>query len=405
MDYLKKPSAKTSIWRYRRRVPLDVQKAVGRAWVEQSLGTGDKREARKRAAIVTTTLEAQWDALRGSASELQRWRQGVEWLNQQPPYNPTGDDTVSLVASDEWDALQEGKVKLPQGATKEAYSAWLRGVNDVKRPRVTLEDAVKAWLKERKPTASVRDGATRVVKQFATLVGDTPLDAITRVQARKYADSLVAAGTAPGTISTYLSYLRIVFTSAINEQLIDDRVNPFAALRVHNDKAPEEDRLPIPRDTCITILREALAHGFDQSDWFAAAMLTTGARPGGLYKAKLVLTDKVPYWQIPREKKSPPRAVPVHPMLLKALAGREPPKYTIRVEQLRRQFIERHEPYTAYQCRHSFNDEARRVDMPLELRLRLMGHSARKVIGENARYGSIEAVLEGAPEWVEKMWR
>jgi hypothetical protein len=59
----------------------------------------------------------------------------------------------------------------------------------------------------------------------------------------------------------------------------------------------------------------------------------------------------------------------------------------------------------AYQCRHSWNDEARRVDIPLELRLRLMGQSARKVIGENARYGSLEAVLAAAPPWIEKMWQ
>jgi hypothetical protein len=34
-----------------------------------------------------------------------------------------------------------------------------------------------------------------------------------------------------------------------------------------------------------------------------------------------------------------------------------------------------------------------------------MGHSARKIIGEYARYGSVDAVPEDTPQWVEKMWK
>jgi len=305
------------------------------------------------------------------------------------------------------EAEKRGKpLPLPPGATRDAYIAWLRGQRVIpERPRVTLNDALKEWLKERRPSPSAESAAKRVVKQFTTLIDGAPLDAITRLQARQYRDGLVAAGSAPGTIETYLAHLRTIFAHALTEGLIPERTNPFTAIRVERDKAPEDERLPIPRDNCLAILRESLAKGFDQSDWFAAALLTTGGRPGGIYKARLVLNAKVPYWQIPREKRSPPRAVPVHPLLLTALDGNEPPRWTIRVQQLRRQFIERQKPYNSYQCRHAFNDEARRVDMPLELRLRLMGQSARRVIGENARYGSIDAVLEAAPEWIAKMWR
>jgi len=408
VEYIRK-SAKSANLQYRRRVPLDLQKQLGgKEWVEQSLGTPDPREAKKRAAMLTAQLEQQWDSLRGG-SELQRWRQGVEWLSQREPLRLDGEEEGEggpdhAWASDEFNRVESGKAKLPNGATPEAYVAWLRGEHTVRPPTVTLKDALKVWLDERRPTESVRSGAARVVEQFSASVGDAPMASVTRSQARRYRDSLVAAGTAPGSIATYLAYLRTVFEHAIKEELIAERVNPFAALKVERDKAAEEDRLPIPREVCMAILKESLAPGFDQSDWFAAAMLTAGGRPGGVFKAKLVLDAKVPYWQIPREKKSPPRAVPVHPLLLRALDGREPPRYTVRAEQVRRHFIDRHKPYTAYQCRHSFNDEARRVDMPLELRLRLMGQSARKVIGENARYGSLEAVLSSAPEWIEKMW-
>jgi integrase len=405
-------SPKTANFQYRRRVPLDVQKAFGKKWVERSLNTADAREAKKRAALITSELDHQWDVIRGSATPLQRWRQGSNWLAQQPSIYPpeyTGepDDPAdpSLWASDEFARVQDGKAKMPPDATPEAYTAWLRGETDVEPPTVTLKDALKLWTEERKPTRSVRDGAARVVEQFRAVANDTPLHLLTRSQARRYRDSLAAAGTAPGTIETYLSYLRTIFENAMREELVPERSNPFAALKIERTKAAEEERLPIPRAQCLEILKTSLAHGFDQSDWFAAALLTTGARPGGLFRAKLDLHGKTPHWQIPREKKSPPRIVPLHPMLITALDGTEPPKFTVRVEQLRKQFIERWKPHVAYSCRHSFNDEARRISMPLELRLRLMGQSARRLIGENARYGSIEAVLQDAPQWIGKMWQ
>ena len=411
VEYVRK-IAKSANLQYRRRVPLDVQQAVGKRWVERSLNTADPREAKKRAAIITAELDRTWDTLRGAATPLQRWQQGSQWLAQQPSIYPpeyTGepDDPAdpTVWTFDELDRLREGKAQVPPGATPEAYGAWLQGKQSIAAPTVTLQDALDLWLKERKPVRSARDGATRVVKQFAALAGDTAMPLITRLQARQYRDGLAAAGTAPGTIETYLSYLRTVFENAIREGLISDRANPFSALKVEKTKFAEEERRPIPRDKCMAILIETLAHGFDQADWFAAAMLTTGARPGGLYRAKLVLDAEVPHWAIPREKLSPPRVVPVHPLLLEALKNREPPTYTVRAEQVRKSFNDRQKPYTAYQCRHSFNDEARRIQMPMELRLRIMGHSARKVIGENARYGSIEAVLLDAPQWIEKMWR
>lgn len=416
-QYVKK-LARSGMYQYQRRVPNDVQKAFGSRWVQRSLNTADPREARKRASITTAELDRQWDVLRGTATPLQRWQQGSSWLAQQEPLEFGADDmdeqtgepifntnNPSQWAYDELERVQEGTATIPTGATPAAYGAWLAGQRTIPAPDVMLEDALDLWTKERKPVKSARDGATRVVEQFSQLTGNAPMNTVTRVQARQYRDSLVAAGAAPGTIETYVSYLRTVFGNAIREGLIADRVNPFSALKIERTKIDVEERVPIPRATCLQVLQETLRPGFDQSDWFAAAMLTTGARPGGLYKARLVLDGKTPHWAIPREKKSPPRVVPVHPRLLEALKDGAPPRFTVRVEQLRRSFIERYKPYVAYQCRHSFNDEARRVDMPLELRLRIMGHSARKFLGENARYGSIEAVLHDAPRWISSMWR
>jgi hypothetical protein len=401
MEYLRQ-TPKSSRWHYRRRVPKDVQKGYGREWVEQSLGTADKREARRRATIITAKLEEAWDALRGQATPLQRWRQGQDWLASQEPLPFTGepDDDAAHWASDEFDRVEDGTAKLPQGATHDGYVAYLRGQQVVQRPRVTLREALKVWLDEQKPTESVKRGAKRVVEQFMLMTGDVPMEAITRGQARQYRDSLVATGAMPGTITTYLSYLGTAFKTALDEALIDDRTNPFAALKVQRNKMKEEDREPIPRDVCLNILKQVLAEGYDQADWFAAIMLTTGSRPGGAYKAKLVRNAAIPYWDIPREKLSPPRRVPVHPLLL----DKEPRKFTVRVEQIRRHFIDRYKPYVSYQCRHSWKDEAVRVGAPLEIRLRLMGQSVRKAVGAHGIYGSSKVDLEQAAMWIEKMW-
>ena len=91
----------------------------------------------------------------------------------------------------------------------------------------------------------------------------------------------------------------------------------------------------------------------------------------------------------------------MHPLLL----DKEPLKFNVRAEQLRGRFNKRYKPDVAYSSRHSFNDEARRVEMDLEVRLRLMGHSVKRAIGTNARYGSSEVLLPAAKKWVDKMWR
>ena len=112
--------------------------------VEQSLGTSDKREARKREAILTAKLEETWDALRGQGSDLQRWQASVEWLAEQEQLD-LDDEGAWAGASAAYDALIEGKAKLPEGATEEAFAAYLRGEATLPRPRFQLRDAFKVW--------------------------------------------------------------------------------------------------------------------------------------------------------------------------------------------------------------------------------------------------------------------
>jgi hypothetical protein len=118
------------------------------------------------------------------------------------------------------------------------------------------------------------------------------------------------------------------------------------------------------------------------------------------YGAKLVADAPIPYWAVPRAKKSPPRKVPVHPLLI----GKEPRKFTVRPEQLRRHFIERHKPFTAYQCRHSWKDEAVKAGTPMEMRMQLMGHSRRRAIGDQGVYGSSGVDLEEGARGIKAMW-
>ncbi len=395
MDYLRK-TTKSANWTYRRRVPQDIQEAFGKAWVEQSLGTPDRREARKRAAIMTAKLEETWDTMRGKGSDLQRWQQGVSWLSEQEPIH---EDAPS---EDMWDALKKGKDSLPPGATEESYLAWLRGIKTLDKPTVTLSAAFDLWVRECKPSKQAERGANRIVKQFSTIVPESiDISLITRLQARRYRDSLIAGGAAPGSISTYISYLRTIFNTAMSEELINDKSNPFAEIKVEKDKSQMEEREPIPRDICIDILSQSLKDGFDQADWFAAILLTTGMRPIEAFGAKLVRSSDVTYWDVPRAKTSPPRQIPVHPLLL----DKTPVPFTVRPEQLRRMFIERHKPYTGYQCRHSWKDEADKLDMPLELNMRLMGHSTKKAIGVHVVYGKSSIDMGKAKPWIDRMWQ
>lgn len=397
MPYLKR-TRKSNNWVYRRRVPLDVAAAFGRPWVEQSTGTPDKREAGRRAAMLSAKYELVWDSLRDEGTELNKWVRGSEWLSSLSPLD-LDDEGVALAAADTLEGLHTGRVKPPPGVPKEALAAYLQG-KPMPSPQVSLKDAVELWVKEHRPSYSPTRGARRVAGQFTDLCGDIPLDQITRQQARRYRDALLKSAMQPNSVVTYLGYLRTVYDHAVREGLIDQRVNPFASLTVPGLKSLEEAVEPIPRAHCLDILATALEPGYDKVDWWSAILLTTGMRPVEAYNAKMVLDAPVPYWDVPRAKKSPRRHIPIHPRLI----GKEALPYNVRAEQMRRAFIERHAPYNNYQCRHSFKDEAMRVDMPLELRQKLMGHSGVKTFGAHAIYGSPLADLEAASKYIKQMW-
>jgi len=128
---------------------------------------------------------------------------------------------------------------------------------------LTLKDALKVWIKERKPHKGVETAATREVERFIQLAGDNPLSEATRIQARSYRDALTARGAAPGSIATYIAYRRTIFAHAMREELLDRRTNPFSGLKIERNKSEEEERKPIARDKCLTILNDSLAHGAD----------------------------------------------------------------------------------------------------------------------------------------------
>jgi integrase len=112
--------------------------------------------------------------------------------------------------------------------------------------------------------------------KLVDLIGDIPIKAVTRADAKKYRDHRLASGVAPSTVKREINVLRAVFTKAIRELSLGIP-NEFSGLEIKQSSRNTKDRIPYTKDEIQLLITEALRLD-DEQRRIVLVLALTGAR-------------------------------------------------------------------------------------------------------------------------------
>lgn len=413
--------------RYRRRIPLAVQEAVGRKVFQQRLRAKEGPALIKEYAEVESLyeqvvtqqlsqarLEALWgatprEAYRAAQESSESLWEGVIGLDRTDPADR------QIVAASVADAKVRKLVLNPKA----------------EEPKPTLKDALKLYRKERvKDDAAMETRVTRVWSELEAAIGDLPLEELKREHARSVRDQMLSVekpggGSRSGaTVKRMLNVVKAVVSFGLMEFDLGDKTNPFIGLKV-DDQGGREDskRLPLPADLTEKF-RASLSGDLKH---IMTVLDDTGARVGeivGLEREDVFLDHETPHIHIrPNSTRglktvSSNRKVPLAGAAQESLkdalkevdeGGAIWPQYArprgadaasaALMKSLRK--LTKEKKFTIHSLRHRFKDRCRDVGIPKNVQDQLLGHSSVDV-GERV-YGSSEAKLRQAAVWVAKL--
>ena len=183
---------KDGIYYLQRYVPEDVRQHYKTNWISFSLRTKSARDAMALARSASAKLEAYWHSLRLAYGEV---------------------TAQHLVALRDQGQREQAKVEKSLGLSlAEAGEMYLR-LKGSNKPK-TFHSAVE-----------------RALGYVVKVIGNKPLQAISRKDAAAVRDDLVAKGLAPSSVTRVLTTIKAVINFAIQEEGIE-LSNPFKGLFV-----------------------------------------------------------------------------------------------------------------------------------------------------------------------------
>lgn len=444
MKYLTK-DRKTGNYTYRRAVPPELQKAVGKREINRSFGTKDLAQAQRRHHAVHEEVEAMLRTARSSASPVVdqlRYAEALRKLGYRVEL-PMDDPAVTQDERDHRiDLLNEMFDRDPMGeqgvedeelrdpADRPKVELLVHGLNAIKR-RPTLAEAVEVYFGEKGRTETERlvdrrwqNRYQRALALFCEVLprGDqTRIDEVTRDDAKRFRDHLLKADYKNDTVKKYFGSLKAIF-GQLFVVLEIDRHNPFANmdLRFSKKELAREKRSPLSAEA-EALVRSAIPMMNRDAQFIVRVMLAVGCRVDEachLERADIVLNEEVPYVHIrPNErngwdiKGTFARRVPVvDPEALELL--REfpdgPPRYQheggngaasnyINVF-LRKKGLRRDQKMSLYSARHTLQQKLLAVGAPDNVINEILGHS-----DGSAKEGYGDGLpLRVAAQWLRK---
>jgi integrase len=112
--------------------------------------------------------------------------------------------------------------------------------------------------------------------KLVDLLGDVPIKAVSRLDAKKYRDHRLASGVTPSTVKREINVLRAVFAKAIRELSLGIP-NEFAGLEIKLSNRNAKDRIPYAKDEIQVLVTEALRVD-DEQRRIVLVLALTGAR-------------------------------------------------------------------------------------------------------------------------------
>lgn len=413
--------------RYRRRIPLAVQEAVGRKVFQQRLS------AKEGSALIKEYAEVESLYEQVVAQRLSQARLEALWgATPRETYSAALESSESL-----WegvtglDRTDPSDRQIVAASVADAEVRKLLLNPKAEEPKPTLKDALKLYKKERvKGDAAMETRVIRVWSELENAIGDLPLKELKREHARSVRDYMLSVKKPGGgnrsgaTVKRMLNVVKAVVSFGLLEFDLGDKTNPFIGLKVDDQGEREESkRLPLPADLTEKF-RDSLSGDLKH---IMTVLEDTGARVGeivGLEWDDVFLDHETPHIHIrPNatrglKTESSNRQVPlagaaleVFKMALESAGERGPiwSRYArprgadaasaALMKNLRK--LTKEKKFTIHSLRHGFKDRCRDVGMPKNVQDQLLGHSSVDV-GERV-YGSSEAKLRQAAFWVLKL--
>lgn len=112
--------------------------------------------------------------------------------------------------------------------------------------------------------------------KLVDLLGDVPIKAVSRLDAKKYRDHRLSSGVAPSTVKREINVLRAVFAKAIRELSLGIP-NEFAGLEIKLSNRNSKNRIPYVKDEIQLLVTEALRLD-DEQRRIVLVLALTGAR-------------------------------------------------------------------------------------------------------------------------------
>lgn len=400
------------IWIYVRRRPENVSAEIEpRINIRISTGikiSDDKAgvKAARAARRIEIDLEASWAARTGQGAReavlaVEEARARAQAL--ELPYKPIED-----VVKESLDDIHRRLAALEVGDRRHDPKTVAAAVGGVPLPQILLSGLVDEAATAKKTLLARfsesqrrkwRNGKVRAIALLTDVIGDKPIDRLTRDDALRFVDHWTArvvdgevqADTANRNLTHITGMLSVV---ARRHRLPLDRV--FAGLRLEG-----EGSRPRPPFSAWWIVNKLLAPGaLDAMNAEERAallvMINTGARPSeiiNLRAAHIHLESNIPHIQVRPDDR----------VLKTEFSWRDIPLVGISLEALRQfpdgfpryrdkgdafsaavsKYLADHglretERHTAYSLRHGFKDRLRETEATDELKDELMGHDTKK---------------------------
>lgn len=304
MEYLAQDK-KSARFRYRRRVPGDLIKLIGKREFSISLKTSDQRLALERYDRIHRDVEAEIDAARAIDPADADHCATLQTLRKYDLVAPTAKSLAPVKFEADpktFEKFTDAALRAPDHEFDHIVGAKFFGFQE---PPLRLAKAVTAYLDEHRDSDNEND-LRKQTKLAVDLVKDVtretdPLvEAINIDVAYAFRDALRAKGSARGTIKRRINTIRAILNFAKQRFQLAAYANPFSGLEVPktaSDRRAKDSRLPLTVEEIKRCTPFVRMKNDDIADLWIM-MMFTGARPRellGLEWQDVDLDHEVPH--------------------------------------------------------------------------------------------------------------
>lgn len=383
-------------YRYRRRVPAEVQHLDNRKEVSFSLKTNDFQTAQIRASIYNDQMENFWKSLvySGHSKDLNEKYEIAVQLAQA--YGFAYKTSEQIAAS----ALSEITERLSVKVNNQREAEAILGGLD--RPKILLSQCCeKYWPlitdrlvdKSKHQIRKWKNPRRAAMKNFIQVVGDIPLNDVSRrniLAFRTWWNEQIEKGLSANSANKQLMFIKDVMKQvALNNELDLEIASLFVDTSF---KEKINSRPPFEASFVQNILLPGLKNLEDRYCYALFAMADTGMREReifGLIQEDIVLNGNIPFiWIRPRagyNLKTPhsERKIPLVGTALYAFEkfpkgfkqlGNPDTFSNVVNKYLTVKGLRPTPQHSAYSLRHTFKDRLRDAEAPEEIIDELMGH-------------------------------